>query len=64
MSLPPTFTEKHTLKSVSKERKCRFEVTIIITMNLTVETNEFKTIVYRLKRSRKGYIGNLTKCIN
>ena len=25
MSLPPTFTEKHKWKSVSKERKCRSE---------------------------------------
>ena len=25
MSLPPNFTEKHKLKSVSKERKCRPE---------------------------------------
>ena len=25
MSLPPTFTEEHKLKSVSKERKCRSE---------------------------------------
>ena len=36
MPLPPTFTEKHKLKSVSKERKCRSEDNIIITMNLTV----------------------------
>ena len=62
MSLPPTFTEKHKLKSVSKERKCRSEDNYNDNYEFNrSETNEFKTIAYRLKQSRKGYIGNLTK---
>ena len=65
MSLPPTFTEKHKLKSVSKERECRSEDNYNCNYKFNrSEKNEFKTIAYRLKRSRKGYIGNLTKCIN
>ena len=65
MSLPPTFTDKHKLKSVSKERKCRSEDNYNYNYEFNrSETNEFKTIAYRLKQSRKGYIGNLTKCIN
>ena len=65
MSLPPTFTEKHKLKSVSKERKCRSEDNYNYNYEFNrSETNEFKTIAYRLKQSRKGYTGNLTKCIN
>ena len=65
MSLPPTFTEKHKLKSVSKERKCRPEDNYNYNYKRNrTETNEFKAIAYCLKQSRKGYIGNLTKCIN
>ena len=64
MSLPPTFTEKHKLKSVSKERKCRLKITIIITMNLIVVKQMNLTTACRLKQTRKSYIGNLTKCIN
>ena len=65
MSLPPPFTEKHKLKSVSKDRKCRSEDNYNYNYEFNrSETNEFKTIAYRLKQTRKGYIGNLTKCIN
>ena len=65
MSLFPTFTEKHKLKSVSKERKCISEDNYNHNYKFNhSETNEFKTIAYRLKQSRKGYIGNLTKYIN
>ena len=65
MPLPPTFTEKHKLKSVSKERKCRSEDNYNYNYEFNrSETNEFKTIAYRLKQNRKGYIGNLTKCRN
>ena len=65
MSLPPTFTEKDHLKSVFKERKCRSEDNYNYNYEFNcTETNEFKTIAYRLKQSRKGYIGNLAKCIN
>ena len=63
MSLPPNFTEKHKLKSVSKERKCRPEDNCNYEFNHS-ETSEFKTIAYCLKQSRKSYTGNLTKCIN
>ena len=65
MSLPPTFTEKDNLKSVFKERKCRSEDNYNYNYEFNcTETNEFKTIAYRLKQSRKGYIGNLAKFIN
>ena len=65
MPFPPTFTEKHKLKSVSKEMKCRSEDNYDYNYEFNrIETNEFKTIAYRLKQSRTGYIGNLTKCIN
>ena len=65
MSLPPTFNKIHKLKYVSKERKCRSEDNYNYNYEFNhSETNEFKTITYRLKRSVKGYIGNLTKCIN
>ena len=65
MSLPPTFTEKHKLKSVSRERKCRSEDSYNYNYEFNrIEVNEFKAIAYRLKQSSKGYIGNLTKCIN
>ena len=65
ISLRPTFTEKHNLKFVSKERKCRSEDNYNYNYEFNrSETNEFKTIAYRLKQSREGYIGNLTKCIN
>ena len=53
------------MKSVSKERKCRSEDNYDYNYEFNRrETNEFKTIAYRLKQSRKGYIGNLTKRIN
>ena len=65
MSLSPTFTEKHKLKSVCKERKYRSEDNYNYNYEFnSSETNEFKTIAYRLKQSRKSYIDNLTKCIN
>ena len=65
MSLPPTFTKKDKLKSVSKERKFRSEDSYNYSHEFNrTETNEFKTIAYHLNQSRKGYIGNLTKCIN
>ena len=65
MSLPPIFTEKYKLKSVSKERICRFEDNYNYNYEFScTETNEFKAIAYRLKQGRKGCIGNLTKCIN
>ena len=54
-SLPPTFTE----------RKCRSEDSYNYNYELNrTETNEFKATAYCLKQSKKGYIGNLTKCIN
>ena len=53
------------MKSVSKERKCRSEDNYNYNYEFnSTETNEFKAIAYRLKQSRKGYIGNLTICIN
>ena len=65
MSLPPTFTEKYKLKSVSKKIKCRSEDNYNYNYEFNrSETNEFNTIAYRLKQSRKGYIGNLTKWVN
>ena len=45
MSLPPTFTEKHKLKSVSKERKCRSEDNYNYNYEFNrSETNEFRRI--------------------
>ena len=53
------------MKTVSKERKCRSEDEYNYNYEFSrSKTNEFKTIAYRLKRSRKSYIGNLTTCIN
>ena len=53
------------MKTVSKERKCRSEDEYNYNYESNrSKTNEFKTIAYRLKRSRKSYIGNLTTCIN
>ena len=53
------------MKTVSKERKCRSEDEYNYNYEFNrSKTNEFKTIAYRLKRSRKSYIGNLTTCIN
>ena len=52
------------MKSVSKENKCRSEDDYNYNYEFNrSETNEFKTKAYRLKQSKKGYIGNLTKCI-
>ena len=46
MSLFPTFTEKHKLKSVSKERKCISEDNYNHNYKFNhSETNEFKTIL-------------------
>ena len=59
MSLHPTFTEKHKLKSVSKERKCRSEGNYNYNYEFNcTETNEFKPIAYCLKQSKEGCIGN------
>ena len=65
MFLPPSFNKKHKLKSVSKKENVDLKITI--TMNLTVlkqMNSKLNSNSYRLKQSRKGYIGNLTKCIN
>ena len=53
------------MKTVSKERKCRSEDKYNYNYEFNrSKTNECKTIAYRLKRSRKSCIGNLTTCIN
>ena len=53
------------MKTVSKERKCRSEDKCNYNYEFNrSKTNEFRIIAYRLKRSRKSYIGNLTTCIN
>ena len=65
MFLPPSFNKKHKLKSVSKKENVDLKITI--TMNLTVlkqMNSKLNSNSYRLKQSRKGYNGNLTKCIN